>query len=137
MHVLSSETTSQSTETRLRQAGAHTHTHSPNKFQSVAIGNPLKFDGLLLVLRGCKWSSEATQGGTNNRFIMITPQGATSLQNDEEAASDVSFLCSSPWRAENQRNTTCRERKIRKLPHILYMQKGLLLQELAFSYYFL
>lgn len=31
------------------------------------------YDGILLSLRGCKWSAEATQGGTNNPFITITP----------------------------------------------------------------
>lgn len=75
-HVLSAWTTSQSSETR----PWHTQTH---KFHSVAIGNPFNFDGLLLVLKGCERSAEATQSGTNNHFITITPRGATSSQNDE------------------------------------------------------
>ena len=42
----------------------------------------------------------------NIHFITITPRGAGSSGNDEEAASDVSFLCSWLWRAEKQRKTT-------------------------------
>lgn len=55
----------------------YTETHTlPREFHSVAIGNPFNFDGLLLVLRGCRRSAEATQGETNNHFITITPRGA-------------------------------------------------------------
>lgn len=32
---------------------------------------------LILVLRRCTWSAEATQGETNNNFITMTPRGAT------------------------------------------------------------
>lgn len=84
-----------SSETRPR------HTH-PTKFHSVAIGNPFNFDSLLLVLED---ASGTTQGGTNKDFITITPWGAAKWRYDEEAMSDVSFLCTSLQWAEQQKDT--------------------------------
>lgn len=63
------------------QTETRTNPHSPIKFHSVAIGNPFNFVSLLPFLRECKWSTEATQGGTNNHFITITPQGAMGSEN--------------------------------------------------------
>lgn len=63
MHVLSTCTTFHLIET---------HT-VPTSFIMLHLAARFLLMAHYLVLRGCKWSAEATQGETNNNFITITP----------------------------------------------------------------